>query len=185
MKNGNVFFLIGPRACGKTTLSYELSKELNCQTIDCDDCFTKKHARSIASYVESFGWEAFRKEESVILREIVEKAGSLPCLVVATGGGIVLQVKNRELMRSSGVVIYLSVPCHLLLERLLASPLLEQRPSLTPLSLEEEVRKTMGEREPLYRETADYIVDAGRDRNDILEDLVAIASGIAGKPCFF
>jgi shikimate kinase len=100
-----------------------------------------------------------------------------PGNVVATGGGVVLKARNRELL-TQGVVVYLQADPDKVVARLMAELMPEQRPALTDLSLEEEVRKTVQDREPYYLAVAQLIAP---DRP--LEELVGrLAEELAAWP---
>jgi len=146
-------YLVGPRACGKTTLGRTLADALRRPFLDLDEEFVNTTGRTIAEVVESEGWEGFRDLETAVLAAVAETPG----LVVATGGGVVLKTRNRELL-SQGVAVYLQADVEKLVARLMAELLPEQRPALTGLSLEDEVRKTIQEREPYYLAVAQLIV---------------------------
>ncbi len=148
-------FLIGARASGKTTLGRALAKALGYEFVDTDQRLEATLGRSIAEVVEQEGWEGFRQHEAATLRQV-----SAPGAVVATGGGMILRAENRQFMRASGVVVYLYAPAEVLAARLAKSPDLGQRPTLTGRPVAQEVAAVLAEREPLYRATANYILDA-------------------------
>jgi len=145
-------YLVGPRASGKTTIGRLLAEALKRPFLDLDEEFTENTGRTIADVVESEGWEAFRDLETAVLAAVAETPGH----VVATGGGVVLKARNREIL-SQGVAVYLQADAEKVVTRLMAELLPEQRPALTGLSLEDEVRKTVREREPYYLAVAQLI----------------------------
>ncbi len=145
-------YLVGPRACGKTTVGRMLAKALGRPFLDLDEEFVETTGRTIADVVETEGWEGFRELETAVLAAVAETPGH----VVATGGGVVLKARNRELL-GTGVVIYLQTDPEKVVARLMAELMPEQRPALTGLSLEDEVRKTVAEREPYYLAVAQLI----------------------------
>ena len=149
-------FLIGPRASGKTSLGALLSQRLMRPFVDADAVAVARAGESIADLVEREGWPAFRKLEREVLREIC-RGGDL---VAATGGGVVLDPDNRRLLKESGVVVLLWAEPEVLLQRLARQRLAEQRPALTELPWEEEMRRTLEERRPLYLECAHLTLDA-------------------------
>jgi shikimate kinase len=145
-------YLIGPRASGKTTLGRMLATELERPFLDLDEEFLQSTGRTIAEVVETEGWESFRDLETSVLASIAGTPGH----VVATGGGVVLKARNRELL-IEGVVIYLQTDPEKVVARLMEELLPEQRPALTDLALEDEVRKTVQERDPYYLACAHLI----------------------------
>lgn len=164
-------FLIGPRACGKTTLGRRLAARLGAEFADADALFVARHGRSIAEVAAEDGWDAFRDLEAAILADAcadVPPQGR----VLATGGGVVLRPANRTLL-ATGLTVYLRAEPSTLVARLSREPLVAQRPTLTGLPLAEEVARTLAEREPLYQERARLVVDAGRPLEQAERDILA------------
>lgn len=152
-------YLIGARASGKTCIGHLLSQSLNWFFIDTDAALQARCGQSISELVAAQGWPAFRAEESETLR-----ACYAPQTVFATGGGMVLTPENRAFMRQHGLVVYLSAPPEVLVQRLCAHPLPNQRPSLLPQApnLEAEVEALLLERQPLYLACAHLTIDAAQ-----------------------
>ena len=166
-----LLYLIGPRACGKSTLALKLAESLPGYTaVDTDQLFCQRLGVSIADFVAAHGWARFREEEHETLLALVERARHKK-LIVATGGGIVLDQRNRLLMSSSGWVCYLQVPEELLVQRLCADPKSEQRPALGPGSVHEEVRSVLAQRSALYEACADYRLCADKPVEELCREL--------------
>ncbi|KAJ6497771.1 shikimate kinase/Threonine synthase-like 1, partial [Mycena sanguinolenta] len=92
---------------GKTTLATLAAKALGWELLDTDTVFENQHRTSIADFVASRGWDAFRKLESEILHDLLRT--NLTCKVIACGGGVVELERNRALLnsfRSYGLVIH-------------------------------------------------------------------------------
>ena len=159
-------YLIGPRACGKTTLGRMLAKRLDRPFVDLDEAFVSRTNRTVAQVVEAEGWEGFRALESEVLASEAETGGK----VVATGGGVVLKEPNRRVL-AKGVVIYLQADPDRVVATLVAELNPDQRPALTDLPLEEEVRRTLAEREPFYLACAQFVAPE-RPLDEQLERLV-------------
>ena len=155
-----LIFLVGPRACGKTTIGRLLAQRLALPFIDTDHYLLEQAGRTVAEIVEAEGWPGFRQRESQALRDVA-KIHTDGC-VVATGGGMVLAEANRTFMRQHGVVFFLDAPVQVLAERLGRTPLNSQRPSLTGKGLVEEISEVLNERRPLYEAAAHHVVDASR-----------------------
>ena len=153
-------YLVGYRGSGKSTVGRQLAAGLDRPFFDADEVFSDKAGRTIAEFVEEHGWEEFRRRESAILKELSRRQQ----IVLATGGGIVLDPENRSLMRSSGLVVWLKAGFKETFDRLFrdaAGP--AQRPPLeNGLSPREEIDRGLKEREPLYREVADLTVAVDR-----------------------
>ena len=155
-------FLIGPRACGKTTVGRALADRLGLSFADTDHELVRGVGMEIADYVEANGWDAFRDREAETLARVAGEGSR----VVGCGGGIVLRPENRELL-ATGIVLYLKTAPEVLAERLMRDPNEAQRPSLTGKSVVDEVREILAERAPLYEGCADIVLDQGP-----LEDVI-------------
>lgn len=153
--NRNIF-LIGPRACGKTSIGKALAEKLGLGFVDTDHKLVESVGMEIADYVEKNGWDAFRDKETGTLQEVASK----PPLVIGCGGGIILREANREVL-STGLTLYLKTAPEILAERLMTDPNEAQRPSLTGKSIVDEVREILADRAPLYEGCADVILDEG------------------------
>ena len=83
-----LIFLVGPRACGKTTIGRLLAQRLALPFIDTDHYLLEQAGRTVAEIVEAEGWPGFRKRESDALRAVtaIRRQGA----VIASGGGMVL-----------------------------------------------------------------------------------------------
>ena len=165
----NVYF-IGPRASGKTSIGREVARKLGREFVDTDDLVVEAKGMSIAEYVESRGWEAFRDAEEAVLEEL----GHRENMVVACGGGVVMRAHNREIL-ARGTVVYLKVKPEILAARLARDPQAAQRPSLTGRSIDEEVRQVLAERQSLYLACANLVV---RDRESITDEVDQIIKEI-------
>ena len=158
--------LIGYRGTGKSTVAALLGETLGCGWCDADLVLEEKLGRSIGSLVRERGEPAFRDEEAVVLADLLERFSG----VLSTGGGAVLRAGNREAIKGLGrPVVWLTAPAEVIRRRLAADPTTaERRPSLSvpvaggptahgdPLL---EVATALVEREPLYRQCADFRVD--------------------------
>ncbi|WP_193016345.1 shikimate kinase AroL [Proteus sp. FME41] len=164
----STIYLIGPRGAGKTTVGKALSLSLDYKFIDTDYWITQKYQQTISSMVEEKGWDFFRQIESEALVQV-----SQPNQVISTGGGMILADKNRAYMKSSGVTVYLQSSVETLVKRLSQDPNEAQRPSLTGKTLVLEMQDVLTEREPLYLQCADIIVDAGLSINEIIAVILA------------
>jgi shikimate kinase len=149
-------FLIGYRGTGKTTVARELAGHLNWRWIDADAALEECYGKSIRTIFAEEGERGFREKESAMLDKFV----GLREHVFATGGGIVLSARNRGQMRQWGKVIWLTGDAATLWQRIKEDALTqERRPQLTVGGLAE-VEELLRTREPLYRESADIIVEA-------------------------
>jgi shikimate kinase len=148
-------FLVGLMGAGKTTVGKLLAKQLNKTFIDADHEIESRTGVKIPVIFEIEGESGFRKREEAAIAELVNR----PNIVLGTGGGAVLSERNRELLRTHGTVVYLRGSPEQLYERTRHDrnrPLLQTEDPLAKL------RELYAQRDPLYREVADLVVDTGR-----------------------
>ncbi len=144
-------FLIGPMGAGKTTVGRRLAKSLGKQFLDCDRELEERTGASISLIFELEGEEGFRRRERDMLDDLTSRGG----IVLATGGGAVLDPDNRTRLRSRGYAIYLDVPLDLLAERTSRD---RTRPLLDTPDPRATLERILSERDPLYRQVADLVV---------------------------
>ncbi|MDL2207510.1 shikimate kinase AroL [Desulfovibrio sp. OttesenSCG-928-F20] len=153
--SGPLIFLVGPRASGKSRAGALAAELLSLPLRDTDAMVKEAAGRDIDTLVREQGWDCFRAHERRALVQAANLGG-----LVATGGGIVLDRENRDLMRTSGRVFYLAAPLPCLRERLLQNPEAARRPSLTGAPLLDELAAIVAERECLYLDCAHHTIDA-------------------------
>lgn len=169
MQKYSPVFLIGPRASGKSSVARLLARHLGRPLFDTDFLVAAEAGCTIAEIVAKEGWDSFREREARVLRAACLSGG-----IIATGGGMVLSMANREFMRQQGTVVYLSASPECLHSRLSADLNPGLRPSLTGNDPLEEVRSVLAEREPLYISTAHHILDASLSRKAVARLLMRI-----------
>ncbi len=140
---------------GKTTVGKELARRLGLRFIDCDHEIEARTGVRIPTIFEIEGEEGFRRRESQTIDELTKEEG----IVLATGGGAVLNPDNRVMLAERGIVVYLNVPPQVLWERTRYD---RNRPLLQVANPRERILTLYRQRDPLYREIADIIVDGGR-----------------------
>ena len=139
--------------CGKTTVGRQLAKRLRRRFADADHEIEARTGVRIPTIFEIEGEAGFRQRESKVIAQLAEETG----LVLATGGGAVLDPANRELMAKSGLVIYLNAPPALLYERTRHD---RNRPLLHVADPLAKISELFVIRDPLYREVAHVVVDS-------------------------
>jgi shikimate kinase len=175
-------FLIGYRGTGKTTVAQLLARRLGWSGIDADAVLEERSGRSIRLIFEQEGEAGFREKESALLEELCRSCNQ----VIATGGGVVLRPANREQLRASGTIIWLTADPQILWQRLQAdSTTRERRPPLAGGGLAE-IEQLLEVRRPLYRACADWCVDTTnlppeRVASQILDWLVGAAGSGGGN----
>lgn len=148
--------LIGYRCTGKSTTGKELARIMDIPFVDTDRIIERTMGSTVTTIVADHGWDRFRKIESQVLKGVL----TAEPMVIATGGGIILDSRNVLAMGSAGTVVWLRASSDTILRRMsqdAATP--ELRPSLTDKSLEVEVVETLALRAPLYRSAAHMVID--------------------------
>ena len=140
---------------GKTTVGRQLAAELGKAFHDTDHEIERRTGVKISLIFEIEGEAGFRKREEAVIAELTALSG----IVLATGGGAVLSPTNRENLKKNGVVIYLRGTPEHLYERTRHD---HNRPLLQTDNPLEKLRELYRQRDPLYREVADIVVDTGR-----------------------
>lgn len=152
METRRNIYLVGLMGAGKTTVGRQLAKRLARPFFDSDHEIVERTGVPIPTIFEIEGEDGFRRREAQTIQELSESDS----IVLATGGGVVLNPENRRLLHDTGWVVYLNVPPRLLYERTRHD---RNRPLLNvpdPLARLEELHAA---RDPLYRETAHLVID--------------------------
>ena len=150
--NVNNIFLIGLMGSGKTTIGKLLSKRLDKLFFDSDQVIEERLGVKVPLIFEYEGEKGFRERESNVLKDLVAKKN----IILATGGGVILSSKNRELLSSKGVVIYLKADYENLAKRMEND---KSRPLLQGTEIIPTLKKLFKTRDPLYTSIADYEVN--------------------------
>ncbi len=155
-KLGNTnIILVGMMGAGKTTIGKSLAQMLAKEFVDSDHEIQERTGVKIPVIFEIEGEAGFRKRESEVLIELVKKNN----IVLATGGGAVLSQENRQLLRESGIVIYLRASISDLHRRTRHD---KNRPLLKSQNLYARLNELYIQRDAYYRETAHIIIDSGK-----------------------
>ena len=155
MKSTDNIFLIGPMGVGKTTIGRVLAEQLELRFLDSDREIEASTGADIPWIFDVEGEAGFRQRESRMIAELTALQG----IVLATGGGSVLAPDNRSYLKSRGFVVYLRASLSQQLERTSRD---RNRPLLQTPDPAAKIAELMKIREPLYRETADIVVDTNR-----------------------
>ncbi|HZF29639.1 MAG TPA: shikimate kinase AroK [Gammaproteobacteria bacterium] len=151
MSKANVY-LIGPMGSGKTAVGRRLATMLGKEFFDSDAEIEKRTGVDIRFIFEKEGEARFRARE----RDVIAALAALEGVVVATGGGAVLDPSNRALLASTGTVVYLEASIDTQLQRTGPS---RNRPLLMNDDPRTVLERLMSIRRPLYEEIADVRVD--------------------------
>lgn len=139
---------------GKTTIGKQLAKALHLQFIDSDREIEARTGVGIPLIFELEGEAGFRKRERAVISELSTHAD----VVLATGGGAVLDPENRADLKRSGFVVYLCADVESLVERTAKDT---KRPLLQTDDPALRIRQLLAIREPIYRGMADLVVETG------------------------
>ncbi len=140
---------------GKTTVGRALAKRLGMEFVDADHEIEARTGASIPLIFEIEGEASFRRREAEVIRDLTERHG----IVLATGGGAVLDPKSRAYLKERGTVIYLRASVSSLLQRTVND---KNRPLLQTADPRKKLEELALQREPLYREIAHLTIDTGR-----------------------
>lgn len=145
------FFLVGPMGAGKSTVGRRLAQALALEFIDCDKALEERTGASIPLIFELEGEAGFREREKNLLAELTQQSS----IVLATGGGAVLDPGNRICLSNQGFVIYLETSVPEQLHRIGKDP---NRPLLQTENPAARLQELLAQRDPLYREIADLMI---------------------------
>jgi shikimate kinase len=148
-------FLVGLMGAGKTTVGRSLAAELGKTFHDTDHEIERRTGVKIALIFEIEGETGFRAREAQVVDQLTQLSG----VVLATGGGAVLAAENRKHLAARGVVVYLHGQPKDLWQRTRHD---KSRPLLQGTDVLEKLNILYLQRDPLYREIADIVVDTGR-----------------------
>ena len=164
-------FIVGPMGSGKSTVGKIISDELFLSFFDTDAEIEDRTGASIDWIFDLEGENGFRKRESMILEEMVEKNS----IVLSTGGGIILSEKNRDLLSSRGTVFYLETPINVQVERTSKD---KDRPLLKNGDPEAILKELHDSRQKLYEDVSDHIVMTGdKSSQDVAAEIIELIKG--------
>ncbi len=159
--------LVGMPSSGKTTLGKVVADFTGKTFIDTDAKIVEKIKMSIRDYFAIYGEQKFREVEY----KVVEEVSRMENCLISTGGGVILNPKNMENLRSNGCVIFIDRP----VKDLLAT-------SDRPLSdTEEKIVKLYNQRIELYRSADATIVNAGCSVMDAAQNIIQTAQRLGVK----
>jgi len=156
-------FLIGPMGSGKTAVGRMLARLCRYRFIDSDADIEAKTGVDIPFIFEKEGEAGFRARE----RESIERLTLLPGVVLATGGGAVLDADNRRVLAARGIVVYLETSVEQQLARTRHG---RHRPLLNVDDPAEKLRELMQCRAPLYAEIAQITVSTNGRRAQVVAE---------------
>ena len=168
IKNINNIYLVGLMGSGKTTVGKLASKKLDKFFIDSDHVIEERTGVRVPLIFEYEGEEGFRKRDTKALEDLVKKKD----IILATGGGIILEMKNQKLLVENGLVIYLNADYDLLASRLKND---RTRPLLQGVDINTKLKDLLEVRDPIYKSIADYVINTkNKHAIDIVNEIEKI-----------
>ncbi len=161
--------LIGFMGTGKTVVGKVLAEKLNKEFVELDSLIEQKAGKSIPDIFQQDGEIAFRELEIKVTKEVSGRKN----LVIACGGGIVLNKINIDRLREEAIIVYLIASPELILKRVLNEE--GQRPLLNTPNKASEIQQLLKFRKPFYERAADIKIDTSR------LDIDSVAEQILGK----
>ena len=169
-------FLVGPMGSGKTAVGKRLARRLEYGFVDSDAVIEERTGVDIPFIFEKEGEEGFRARECEVIDELTRRSR----IVLATGGGAVLEAENRANLARRGVVVYLETSVNQQLARTRRS---RNRPLLDTEDPRSRLEQLMALREPLYREIAAITVRTdSRKVGAVAEEIADRLHGLAAAP---
>jgi shikimate kinase len=165
--------LVGLPGSGKTTVGRQLARRLHLPFVDSDHAIEQRLGCTIREYFEREGEDRFRDIESEVLADLCHNHKG----VLSTGGGSVLRPINRERLREHGHVFYLRSSPEEVFRRLRND---QNRPLLQVADPQARLRELFDVRDPLYRETAHYVIETGRPNVAGLVNMIVAQLELAG-----
>lgn len=171
--NFNSVSLVGLPGSGKSTVGRQLARRLAIPFFDSDHVIEQRLGCSIREYFEREGEERFRDMEQAVLDELTQG----PACVLSTGGGSVLRAVNRAHLHDRGRVVYLRSTPEEVFRRVRHD---RNRPLLQVADPLQRLRDLYAVRDPLYRETAHFVIETGRPSVATLVNMIVMQLELAG-----
>lgn len=158
---------------GKSTVGRQLARQLGVPFWDADHEVERRIGMPIRDFFDGHGEEAFRDIEEAVIDDLTKRAEG----VLATGGGAVLRANNRAALHDRTVTLYLRASPEDLIRRLRHDT---QRPLLQVADPARKLREMFAVRDPLYRQTAHFVIETGRPSVHSLVQMILMQLELAG-----
>lgn len=160
-------FLIGPMGAGKTTIGRKLATRLGYAFYDSDRYIEERCGTDIPWIFDVEGEAGFRQREKQVIDDLSKKEN----IVLATGGGSILDEHNRELLFKRGVVVYL---CASISQQVKRTHKDKNRPLLQTPNPKATLTRLFAQRDPLYRSIAHCVIETdGKNSRKILNSITS------------
>jgi len=161
----NNIYLIGMPGCGKSTIGKIIADRLNLKHIDADKFLEDKYFQTIPDIFRMYGEEDFRQKESTVIEELSKMSD----ILVSTGGGVVVRENNKEIMKNSGIVVFIDTTP----DNILKNSSLSGRPLLNDKNRIFEIYKS---RIDLYKDFADIIIENNSSIETAADEIIKYLS---------
>lgn len=161
-KNTQNLVLIGFMGSGKTTLGGIVSRRLHMQFDDTDQMVERAYGKKVPEIFKEVGEDRFRDMETDVIRRLCENPSGGH--VYSTGGGAALRPINRQYLRKLGWVVWLHIRPETVISRIGGH---NNRPLLMGEHEHEKIYRLLHQREDIYRECADYIIEVDGDTSGV------------------
>lgn len=166
MKHPKNIFLIGPMGAGKSAVGRYLARTLHLSFVDSDDEIESRTGVDIPFIFEKEGEAGFRKREAVVIDDLSKMDG----VILATGGGAVVDADSRSRLGGRGFVVYLFTTVE---QQVLRTQKGRERPLLEKADPRATLQELLDVRDPMYREIADIVVDTdGRKVKSVADEII-------------
>lgn len=166
MKHPNNIFLIGPMGAGKSAVGRYLARTLHLSFVDSDDEIESRTGVDIPFIFEKEGEAGFRKREALVIDDLSKMDG----VVLATGGGAIINPDSRSRLGGRGFVVYLYTSVDQQVARTQKG---RERPLLESNDPRVTLQQLLDTRDPMYREIADLVVETdGRKVMSVANEII-------------
>ncbi len=165
--------LVGMPGSGKSTVGRQLARRLSLGFLDTDAAFEDREGCAIRAYFDAHGEAAFRDKEERLIDELTQSHKG----VLATGGGAVLRDNNRRCLHDRCTVVYLRASPEDIFRRLKHD---RTRPLLQVSNPLKALRDLFAIRDPLYSQTAHYVIETGRPTASTLVNMIQMQLELSG-----
>ena len=161
-------FIVGSMGSGKTSIGKILAKKNHLSFLDTDHEIIRSSGYSIPDIFEKFGEEYFRELETKQLKKMYGMKNH----VISTGGGIILQKQNIELIKDLGIIIFLDISINSQIDRVKNR---KNRPLINDNNLKDNLLSLKKIRDPIYKKISNYIIDVSeKERGQIVTEIQEI-----------